>query len=694
MPPCSGRGASHVSFDHENGTTQSDGFDCVLDAATRATTYMVGTANARSLFRATCILAPLSLALLAGCEQLPEGCAGLAESSASANYSSKAQQRAALAIDCDAQLIINHVSSVAVAEADRISLHDRTRELANAAREAVRVGSVESSRLPLSSAHQQMYAVAAEAEDATGSPAFSAWGTDPWEPLRPLERPADGGAGTLSTALMPGERRSLALNVRSTLVNESKFWIQVNLTGLRPDAIQIYQVNWTGNDRSEWTAAELESLGDASSMREASILPGVTRQIWIQVHPDITTGAGLLLGNVSLSTPGGETTQVPIDIKVFKTPFPRPSMHFGGWDYSFVNHYAVRETNRAQLVEYLQSRYVDTPWAQRTDKVMHWENLDANGNSTAPLDSSALEAWLSQWPSARRFRVHLHVDDHIAGIPATDARFTHAVATWAQAWATEIRRFNRAPEQFDLLLVDEPQTDEQFRITELWATAIRQSGAGFRIWTDLIAKDPAQIPESMFDVVDTVAVYLGLAELRTAGEHQSWARTFSQRGKTLELYTFDGPARRLDPYTYYRLTPWRAFFLSATAASFWSFTDNGGTPSDNEFAADDIDYSPLFVSDERVRPGKHMEAAAEGVQDAQYLEMLKQVATTHAVESVRRQAQRLLDEAAVFVYRSPKSSNAEWRSKPANAQWRSQREANGADEHRVQIGDFLDSLTP
>jgi hypothetical protein len=681
-----------VSLDHEHDTTQLHRFRCVINAAQLATTCTTPAAIVRSLFHTACVLAPLSLALLAGCEQLPEGCEGLAESAASTNYSSKAQQRAALAIDCDAHVITNHISSVAVAETDAIASNDRTRELANLAREAVRDNSVESSRLPLSLWHQQMYAVAAEAEHASGSPAFSAWATDPWEPLRPLEGPSDTGVGALSTALMPGERRSLALNVRSTSVNESKFWIQVNVTGLRPDALHIYQVNWTGNDRSEWTAAELESLGDASGTREASILPGVTRQIWIQVHPDITASAGHFLGNVSLSTPGGEATQVPIDIKVFTTRFPRPSMHFGGWDYSFVNHYAVRETNRSQLVEYLQARYVDTPWAQRNDGIMHWENLDANGDAIAPLDASSMELWLSQWPSARRFRVHLHVDDQIEGVPATDGRFAHVVATWAQAWATEIRRLNKSPEQFDLLLVDEPQTDEQFRLTELWATAIRQSGAGFQIWTDLIGKDPAQIPESMFDVVDTVAVYLGFAELKTAGAHQVWARTFSQRGKTLELYAFDGPARRLDPYTYYRLTPWRAFFMNATATSFWSFTDDGGTPSDNEFAADDINYSPLFVSDELVRPGKHMEAAAEGVQDTQYLEMLKQVATTHAVESVRRQAQRLLDEVAVFVYRSPKSSNAEWRSKTSNAAWRSQPETNGADQYRVEIGEFLDSL--
>jgi hypothetical protein len=491
---------------------------------------------------------------------------------------------------------------------------------------------------------------------------------------------------------MPGERRALALNVRDTDAHDNKFWIQVNLSGLAPDAIQIYQVNWTGTDQSDWAAAELELLGDASSTREASVLPGVTRQIWLQIQPSITTRAGTFAGSVSLSTPAGATSQIPIEVKIFRTPFSRPSMRFGGWDFSSSNTYSVRETNRSQLVEYLQARYVDTPWALRGNKIMHWENLDANGNATTPLDASTMESWLSQWPSARRFGVHLYVTDQIAGIPVTDSRFAQAVASWAQAWATEIRRFNKSPEQFDLLFVDEPQTDEQFHLTEIWATAVRQSGTGFRIWTDLISQDPLEIRESVFDVVDTVAVNLGVAELKNAAVHRSWARTFSEREKTLELYAFDGPALRLDPYTYYRVTPWRAFFIGATAVSFWSFTDTGGTPSDNEFASFDINYSPLFISDELVRPGKHMEAAAEGIQDTQYLEMLEEVATAHPVATVRREAQQLLDELAAFIYKSAQSSNAEWRSQSSNIDWRSQRKAKGADEYRVQIGEFLDSV--
>jgi hypothetical protein len=87
-----------------------------------------------------------------------------------------------------------------------------------------------------------------------------------------------------------------------------------------------------------------------------------------------------------------------------------------------------------------------------------------------------------------------------------------------------------------------------------------------------------------------------------------------------------------------------------------------------------------------------MEAAAEGIEDTLYLEMLKQVAAAHPSEAARLHAQQFLDELAALTYRSPQSSNAEWRSQSSNGDRRSLRKAKGADEYRVQIGEFLDSL--
>jgi hypothetical protein len=632
----------------------------------------------------------LNLLALSGClganEQRCDGRGGppVGDSSAAAG-TTDAQQRAAAAVDCDAYEITGRIAALAPTRDKISSLQDRTRLDAQRALAAVRSRAVESSRLPLSSAHRDMYAAAAAAERASGSEPVLAWATDPWMALDPLERPAANQRGELAVALMRGERRALAVNVRNTSAVPRVLQVRIFLANLPGDALQIYRVNWTGNDKSDWAAAELEPLGDASASRETLLLPGITQQIWMQISPDNSADAGRYSGSVEVSADGGVAVQVPLTVTIFRTQFPRePSMHFGGWDYADgSNHpgYAVTRGNSGAVARQLQAHFVDTPWAGR--QVLHWDDLDLNAGAQRPPDASALQHWMAQWTGARRFRVLVDVDD-LRGIDVADDRFAPAVATWARAWAAEIRRLGKSPEQFDLLLRDEPGTSEEAAITEAWSRAIRGSGAGFRIWVDPVWQDPLKTPQSLIDAADTIAINLALAE-KAGDAYWDWARRLAGEGKTIELYANEGPARRMDPYGYYRLTAWRAFFAGATAVSFWSFSDTGGGRSDNEFAAAEVDYSPLFIGEEKVRSGKHMEAAVEGIEDAEYLQMLQVVAHTHALPDARHTAAELLDQVSSFVASSQSSWDASWKSGLASTQ---------AEQQRIAIALFLDSLIP
>lgn len=601
-------------------------------------------------------------------------------------WSSVAHARAAATIQCDAYDIVAHIRSATLPDQEARRLSDRALEAARLALEVVSTQPVDSSRLPLSQPHQQMFEFAAEAERASGSPSLGVWPTNPWKPLHPLARAPANTSDVLETALMRGEHRVLAFNVRNFSAQAQTLRIYFSLPAIPSDALQISRVNWTGNDRSSWAAAEIEPLGDASAVREMMLLPGITQQVWIEVSPPRSMGAGEFVGRIELTTGNDVEIDLPILVTIFKTQFPtRPSMHFGGWDYADVGtdpRYAVTHTNRPDIIQHLQARFVDTPWGHR--QVLHWNNLDAHPTTWHPLDTRALEQWISEWPSARRFRVFLGVHEDIAGIDVSDDRFAQAVATWAQAWAAEIRRLNKSPDQFDLLLQDEPDTPEEARITEAWARAIRQSGAGLRIWVDPIWQDPRMTPQSLIDAVDTVAINLSVAE-KAGGAYWDWARELSRQGKTIEIYACEGPARRLDPYGYYRLTAWRASFIGAAAVSFWSFSDSGGSGSENEFAAGGVNYVPFFISNGYVKPGKHMEAAVEGIEDAEYLEMLRVVAKTHTSPATRLRANELLEQASNIISKSPPSSNS-W--------WRSQLVSYEIERHRIEIGQFLDSQVP
>jgi hypothetical protein len=568
------------------------------------------------------------------------------------------------------------------------ALLDEVRGHAAEAVETLRVAGIQTSRLPLVPAHQQMYEAAAQAERASGAERLVAWATNPWQPLQPLERPQQTGNVPLAVQLMRGERRALTVNLRSSAQSPLTVTVDVDLPSFQGETLQLYRVNWTGTDRSNWVAAELEPLGDTAKAREVQLLPGVTQQLWMEFAPTLGARAGRSSGQLLLHSSDG-VVRLPLEVNILNTPFSEEfAMHVGGWDYTDDPRpgYAVTEANRLELARFLQSRHVDAPWAH-SNGVLNWKFLGTDGSVAAPVDASLLERWVQAWPSARRFRVYVNVTDDIGGIPKTDDRFASAVATRTHTWAEQIRRLGRSPEQFDLLLVDEPHIAWQSERTEVWARAVREAGDGFKIWVDPFWSNPAEIPESLVEVVDTICVNAPLAE-RAGDAYWAWARNLEGRGKTIEIYSTSGPARRLDPYAAYRLLAWRGFFIGAKAMSFWSLADTGstgigGSPSDNEFAAPGYNYSPLFIDDVGVRSGKQMEAIVAGLQDTEYLRMLDGVSNTHANTDVRRSAQELLSQGAAIL------TGAD-----AGAQWQTQRDRSQADLWRIAAGDFLDSLAP
>jgi len=106
--------------------------------------------------------------------------------------------------------------------------------------------------------------------------------------------------------------------------------------------------------------------------------------------------------------------------------------------------------------------------------------------------------------------------------------------------------------------------------------------------------------------------------------------------------------RTIDPYMG-RLMPWTCWRHGAEAIHVWSFGDTGGASSWNEYVAIRDTYAPLFISEDSVTAGKHLEAAREGVEDYEYFVMLdREIREAHAqgangpeVEEARQLLQRL-----------------------------------------------------
>jgi hypothetical protein len=371
---------------------------------------------------------------------------------------------------------------------------------------------------------------------------------------------------------------------------------------------------------------------------------------------------------------------IPLRLHVYPMRFPeRPALHFGGWDYTNVDaHYEVTVENKAALIQHLREHFVDSPWA--TSAAMPYGKHDATGAQIEPPDTANFDGWLKLWPGAGRYCVFASVGARFQDWAAGTPEFERAVEDWAKFWAGKMRENGLDPAQLMVLLVDEPREPEHDATIAAWARAMRASGAGIKVWEDPIHADAATASKEMFALCDVLCpnrpMFLNGDDAYRAG--------FLNRpaGQALEFYSCSGPMRLLDPYAYCRLQGWDCWRYGAEASYFWAFADAAGGPSWNEYPQPRAAYTPLFIDAKGVTPGKHLEACREGIEDCEYLLMLRKAVDSGAGSAeARAEGARLLDELPERV--GTKKTDFAW--KPAGL-------PTAANAARVEILNAIEAL--
>jgi hypothetical protein len=160
-----------------------------------------------------------------------------------------------------------------------------------------------------------------------------------------------------------------------------------------------------------------------------------------------------------------------------------------------------------------------------------------------------------------------------------------------------------------------------------------------------------------------------------------------RHGAELAFYSCRGPSTLLDPYSYYRLQAWACWEYGAKSSYFWAFGDAGGGSSWNEFSARGPNYVPFFLDATSVTPAKQMEALREGVEDYEYLAMLKDKiakAEQLGVNGVAvKHAKDLLNEAPLRVFNQPGATTFKWAD---------EKDRTIADRVRIEILDAITDL--
>ena len=169
-----------------------------------------------------------------------------------------------------------------------------------------------------------------------------------------------------------------------------------------------------------------------------------------------------------------------------------------------------------------------------------------------------------------------------------------------------------------------------------------------------------------------------------------FARVFLDQhraGRRLWFYSCSGPGRLLDPYGYHRLSAWSCWKFGAEGEGFWAFGDGNGASCWNEYLTAGGAYTPLFLDAKTVTSGKHMEAIREGVEDFEYLRMLRDRVRELESRGVTGEAlagsRVLLAGAADRVLAGQQS---------ASLQWKTRQDRTAADRVRIEVLEALSRL--
>ena len=547
--------------------------------------------------------------------------------------------------------------------------------------------------LPYPALHEEILALHAPVLRAVGVARLRVWRCDRWSPLTLIELPP-AGAGTdsvssVSLDLMRGEVRGEVFNL--TNPQEAARLVSLRAEGLPNGAnIELREVLATDTKSREPIAAALRLLPpDDTGVCRLTVPGGCTRQVWVSCRRP-SCAAGTYRGAIRLTSDAPSSdARLALNLRIRKLDFPeRPALHVGGWDYvqGKADYYRAPGNLSANLA-LMRDLYVDSPWA--TSAVFpKGAVFDADGRLTngAVLDFSEWDAWVARWHGARKYCVFFSVGETFEGEKMGTLRFGAMVSTWLAAWTRHLSQQGLAADQLVILLVDEPHERKQDAVIVAWANAIRAAKLGVLLFEDPTYDDPGKGDPAMFASSDILCPNTPMM-VRCGEPFRAFYRRQRAAGKTFWLYSCSGPAKLLDPVTYHRAQAWLAFQMGAEGSFYWAFGCGGGIgDSWHAYAQAHAEYSPYFVAPDGVMEGKHSEAIREGVEDYEYLRLLREavgrarVAGGDAAWTARAGA--ALTDGVAEAVRSVT---------PSNLFWRVEKDRTAMDAVRIRVLDLLES---
>lgn len=542
--------------------------------------------------------------------------------------------------------------------------------------------------LPQNDLEREIFKLQASVWREQGKPALRVWTKQRWEMLEPAEEPANSKPPVVSVHMMNNETRSGVINV--TNAGEQDATLRLTVAdlpgGANPDYVKVYEVLTVGTRRFVAVSAAMPEARRAAGQWLIRVPSGMTRQVWISLSPK-NVAPGQYAGKVRLSSTTARVAEVPLNLTVYPLRFPdETTLLVGGWEYTDADEcYGIRKTNRDAVISFLQQYYVNAPWGG-SSSLPHGK-FNSAGQMTEKPDTARFDNWVRQWPKAKMYLIFLAVPDNFDGQKMGTPAFNAMVGEWAKFWAAHMTELGLKPSQLGLLIVDEPNNKSQYDVITAWARAIEAAAPELVTWEDPQPTEDKDCLE-MFSAVDVLCPH----RAQWLASDPWFSEMFLKQrdaGKKLWFYSAAGPARSFDPYSYYLLQEWHAFQVGAIGSNYWAFGDSGGVNCWNEYPAQgNGPYCPVYLDDTSITTAKWMEAVREGIQDFEYLTMLK----TRVAELERKgvPAAKLARAKALLVSGPARVMALE---KKDNYRWDETKDRGMQDVVRIEILKALVELT-
>lgn len=501
--------------------------------------------------------------------------------------------------------------------------------------------------LPLNDVHAEILAVHGAILRAKGLPRIVLGKPHRFELLRWLNAPVKAADPSLAVEMMGNEFRADAFVISNT--GDKTGTASIRLLGFpdlpSPPWLSVSSVPWTDTQQGVPVAQALSAAKLEGGAFQIPLPSGMSRMVWLTVDSS-KLPAGTYKGTVQIDAMG-QRLSIPLMVRVSPLSMGRPRLSLGMWDYSDAQSrlYGVSPENVHAAVELMRSHFVDSPWASAAVFLRPGQTGKSGGDVS---EFGVLDAWIARWPDARNYLVFAGVSDSFDGAAAGTKPFEDAVGNWAVRLVQHMRELKIKPEQLCIMLVDEPHNDEMFGRVVAWGRVIKAAAPELTIF-----EIPNWTPERSA-IHDEMIALTDIACMGTFSGPDDPARKYyeplREKGQRRWFYQCSGPTRHFDPDYYYRRFAWRAFRYDASGIGIWSFGDTGGAPSSwNEYVQPRASFAPEFLGVDDATDSVQMQAIREGIEDYEYLAMLRDAARATSDEKLRGKAEALLAEAAAAV---------------------------------------------